>query len=397
MVEVQLPAEWHIGDTMLAEERDDRWTFCPSPRPDESFLSWFTRLAKDNCSDARLLYQELRKSPSSRPNNLEEPSPCLEQAETSHSSRAALIEVLAPHVTMSLTDLQSIKLIPASPKGYWDYLNTPLATPRYCPACLECDETPYFRAQWFVKSYLVCPNHKNLLRDTCHHCGHPVEFWNTSWKEGITICPHCRQDLTKDVIGAFIVHDTEIYQEIQQVHEKGIFRSARVDPTYFFRQLWKLVYHESKHPLVKEYLGRDRFIPADILLQAITAGFRCIADDPERLEFPFRCAIDNLKFASYALLKRHEKTHPIPSELQGFIGARPSPSKSYKRQQRPFHHLKPREILAIRASLEGGTRATDLSRQYKVSRATSYNAKNSNTDAFNDSLTKRRRKPRVNG
>lgn len=394
-MEMAASSGWEVSTDLLADNPSATWDFCTQPLLGESFLSWFTRLAKVNCSDARLLYKELRKSPSPHPKNVEESGARLEQTESSEQVRIKLIELLVPHVKIPPKDLRSFKCESTSHKGYWDYLNTPLATPRYCPACLENDKTPYFRAYWFSKPHLVCPIHEILLRETCPHCGNFVEFWKTNWNEGINICAHCHQDLLKDAAGVFIVHNVELFLEIQQVHEKGIFRSSHVDPPHFFRQLWKIISLERVHPVIQENIGCGKFIPAEILLQAMIIGLNCLVDDPERLELPFKCAFDNLKFATKKLLKIHEKELPISADSHGTVLATSSPSKSYIRPQRPLHHLKPREILAIKEALEEGTRVTDLSRQYKVSRMTIYNAKNSNVSSMNDSLTKRRRKPRI--
>ncbi len=394
-MEMAASSGWEVSTGMLADNPSTTWDFCTQPLPEESFLSWFTRLAKENCSDARLLYKELRKSPSPDPMNVEESGVRLQQTETNEEVRAKLIELLGSHVKMPPNSLQSFKSIPAFHKGDWDYLNTPLVTPRYCPSCLENDKTPYFRAHWFSKPHLVCPIHRILLRETCPHCDNFVEFWKTNWKEGINICAHCHQDLLKGVTGVYIVLKVALFWDIQQVQEKGIFRASHVDPPHFFRQLWKIISLESVHPLIQENAGSGRFIPAETLLQAMIVGLSCLGDDPERLELPFKCAFDNLKFPTKKLLKRHEKEHPITAGYHGKVHASSSPSKSYIRQQRPFHHLKPREILSIRDAIEEGTRVMDLSRQYKVSRATIYNAKNSNTSSLNDSLTKRRRKSRI--
>jgi transposase len=379
-------SEWKIEGNMLAEKRDNHWTYNPQPFPEESFLSWFTRLAKENCSDAYLLYQALREGlPSSCASN-EETCPQLRRVETNGADRAKLIEALAPVISISLADMQSIKLMPVPPKNYWDFLNTPLANPRYCPSCLESDATPYFRAYWYAKWYLVCPIHHSLLRETCHQCGHPVEFWKTSWYESITSCPCCHQDLSNSVDGTFFVHDLELPQKLLQVYEKGILGETHVDPTNFFRQLWKIISQISKHFVINENLGRGKSIPAELILHAIVDGLQCVAIDPERLKFPFGCAACDQKFASSAALKHHELEHETNF---------PPAKKSRKRSQTPFRHLKPHEVIAIKAAIEEGVRVTDLSKKFNVSRATIYNANTSTLETFNDTLTKRKRKPRI--
>ena len=61
---------WDIPTEPYIEENGDTWGFCPKVLKNESFLSWFTRLSKENSSDARLLYHQLIKSSTVRKVNL---------------------------------------------------------------------------------------------------------------------------------------------------------------------------------------------------------------------------------------------------------------------------------------------------------------------------------------
>jgi len=41
----------------------------------------------------------------------------------------------------------------------------------FCPICLREDEIPYWRVEWRFRHWMVCPDHRCWLQDTCSHCG----------------------------------------------------------------------------------------------------------------------------------------------------------------------------------------------------------------------------------
>ena len=302
-------SDWNITREMVKEKTDDHWTSCPPPLKDESFLSWFTRLAKDNCSDVRLLYQSLKKLTSLKGNSLSTISNQLSHLEIHSEIRNNQIEALKPLITISIDQIESLSHITEAPQDTWDYLNTPLETPRYCPHCLEQDAIPYFRAQWFAKPTVICPHHKVFLLNQCPACGQPIKFWDTEWNEGLIYCHHCHHNLSEGEQGAFYVKDITMAFDFQQVYDQGTFHSISTDPIYFFRQLWKLIDFETLDSLIKEANAQNELIPSERLYRALLLGYNCLQKDLNRLYKPFFCKLDHQTFEDYKQLMNHMKGH----------------------------------------------------------------------------------------
>ncbi|HNR14108.1 MAG TPA: TniQ family protein, partial [Thermodesulfobacteriota bacterium] len=47
---------------------------------------------------------------------------------------------------------------------------------RYCPACLDEDDTPYLRLRWRLAYEVVCERHRCLLLDRCPGCRRHIDF-----------------------------------------------------------------------------------------------------------------------------------------------------------------------------------------------------------------------------
>lgn len=93
---------------MHSEQIDEKWDFCPQPFEYESFLSWFTRLAKENCSDVDLLYQKLRTFSSLKSMNKQIIDKQLTKLESNKNLKNELITNLSPFVEMSPSQLKKV-------------------------------------------------------------------------------------------------------------------------------------------------------------------------------------------------------------------------------------------------------------------------------------------------
>lgn len=74
---------------------------------------------------------------------------------------------------------------------------------RYCPACLDEDDTPYLRLRWRLAYEVVCERHRCLLLDRCPGCRRHIDFsglLKQRLRVGpdviLALCPHCRGLLT---------------------------------------------------------------------------------------------------------------------------------------------------------------------------------------------------------
>jgi len=63
---------------------------------------------------------------------------------------------------------------------------------RWCPACLETDEVPYFRRAWRMSFTSTCSKHGLILANRCHYCGQPCMIHKAEFLS----CHNCGTKLT---------------------------------------------------------------------------------------------------------------------------------------------------------------------------------------------------------
>ena len=273
---------WDIPTEPYIEEKDDRWEFCPVPLQDETFLSWFVRLSKDNCSDPRLLYIQLKKESSLRNNNLDLVGKKLASIQGNLKVQKEIITAIKPFINEFVHDFQTSQYSVENSKDISNILNIPLKSPRFCPYCLEQDETPYFRDSWYYKPFLVCSLHQCLLIDTCSHCNTTIQFWNTSWNSDITSCSECGQSIFTEVIGTFKIQNLDYYALIEQAFNEFGKHHKNTNKSLFFQHLWKNISHYSKDPLIQRVNPNNMFISRENLFRAILVELKYIIEKKNR-------------------------------------------------------------------------------------------------------------------
>lgn len=273
---------WNIPTEPYIEEKNDKWEYCPVPLQDETFLSWFVRLSKENCSDPRLLYIQLKKVPYLRNNNLDFIGKKLGSIQNNLKTQKEILSAIKPFIKESIHDFQTSQYKKDNPKDISEFLNVPLKYPRYCPYCLEQDEIPYFRESWYFKPFLVCPLHQCLLIDTCPHCNTPIQFWNTSWKSDITSCSECGQSIFTGVIGTFKIQNLDYYALIEQVFIEFEKYHKNTNKSLFFQHLWKNISHYNKDPQIKQANQNDMLISRENLFRAILVELKYMIEKPNR-------------------------------------------------------------------------------------------------------------------
>lgn len=296
-------SNWNIPLEMLVEEKNELWDYCPQPLENEAFLSWFTRLAKENCSDVDLLYQKLRNPYSGR--KLKEGSLeiHLEKLETNEKIRNDLIEILSLHITLPTLQIKKLLFNTLKSTTIWDYLSIPLETPRYCPKCLKEDKIPYFRSHWFLKFITSCENHRIFLKDVCPHCYSPINFWKTNWDQQIDFCYYCQKDIKQEIIQQSEVEN--IFQKkLLRIFKTGYF-NEKTNSVSYFQQLWKIINMESKDRRIKDMKSNLISLSPERTFKALLVAHRCLENDNERFFKPFVCLKDGLKFSSEMEWKMH--------------------------------------------------------------------------------------------
>lgn len=186
---------WKIPRNLYVPTETEKWDECPTPLPNEVFLSWFVRTTQANYSTPTKVFSVLLDSESDDSRNLK-------QIEFDITLKNELINKLTPYIKISPKHLKEMPF--QTPKRTlkrigWDYLNLPSETPHFCPFCLREDNSPYFRYYWQLRFITVCLIHNCFLLEYCPHCYAPVEYWKVDWEQPIQNCTRCRKNFTKDL------------------------------------------------------------------------------------------------------------------------------------------------------------------------------------------------------
>jgi len=174
---------------------DQLWPGRPRPLQDETFSSWFARVAIAN----GLLPQELFRAAL--------PGAHLHSRDLDRLACPQLIATMAENTGIELDRVHDLtlrtwlgrlieedtglnKLLWLAPVGR-DAARKSFGQ-QICPLCLD-DETPYLRKTWRLGFVTICQIHSVSLVDRCGGCGMPVAP-NTSWDErGRPRCRRCGQ------------------------------------------------------------------------------------------------------------------------------------------------------------------------------------------------------------
>ncbi len=272
---------WNIPTESLIENTSKEWDFCPKVLEKESFLSWFTRISKENCSDARFLYHQLIKHSTIQKVNLDKIGEDLNRLLIDKKTQNEVILALQPYLNIPLHNFENPPYIMKNTNDFLDYLNIPLKFPRYCPYCLAEDKTPYFRDWWFFKPHMVCPTHQFILLNSCPHCNSPIKFWNTSWNQSILCCSECGKDISEDVNGIFELKDINYYDKLHNTFQEYCKVVENVDRAQFLKRLWE--YIMSAYMYSRQELNKICF-SSEQLLRIILRSAKEIVKTPTKKE-----------------------------------------------------------------------------------------------------------------
>jgi hypothetical protein len=266
-------ADWCIPRASLLENADTKWTHCPRPYNDESFSSWFARLAKANCADPLPLYYTL----------IEKQRP-FKDIEHDVSVKSSLMKALGERVeidSMAFNEFQIYGQQGENKVNEKDYLNSILNFPRYCPLCFANDDDPYFRYIWQLPFVCVCPVHHILLLDRCPSCYNPVHYWRTGWDKPVCVCFKCGNNLMKNY--RFLSRpnnhvDLRFQETLVEIYEKGSYQGEKLKRKPFFQSLWINAVKECPVINKEEPLSG---LTTEILYHGLLLSFGKFTEDPE--------------------------------------------------------------------------------------------------------------------
>lgn len=159
-----------------AVRTDDLWPGRPKLLPDESFASWFTRIAAANGLRPIEMLRILQPGGDRNPRDLD------------RFADAHLLHRLAEKTRVEGDGLEWTTFARWAGMVFErdDGLNKLAWLPpagrqggrrcygqQVCPLCLSGDQQPYFRLTWRLSFVTVCPTHNCLLLDRCPSCGEP--------------------------------------------------------------------------------------------------------------------------------------------------------------------------------------------------------------------------------
>lgn len=179
------------------------WPGHPSPLPDETFSSWFRRLACSNGVSAPGLYRAVL------------PGSYLHSRDLDRFACDELIAGLGrntavPEEEMTFATLRrwtgylfeeddgKSKLLWLPPAGWEDSKKS--FGQQVCPKCLAEDEVPYLRMEWRLAFVTACPRDSTLLIDRCPACAEPIQILKNPSPTDLGVsCWKCGRDYSRAI------------------------------------------------------------------------------------------------------------------------------------------------------------------------------------------------------
>ena len=221
------------------------WPIRPQPMGDETFGSWFSRLAWANGVTATELHA------------ISLPGARMHRRDLDRLAEAELLENVSQHTGASVEDLANrtfrywsgrlfesddhrTKLIWLTPAGQIE--TKKCFGQQLCPECLSEHREPYLIQHWRLGFVTSCDVHNVLLVDRCPRCRSPIQpLYHSSPYSTVSDCWNCGFDFREATI-----EETPPFS-----HQKDLVQIAERGWTYlgdehflysisFFRLLWTI-------------------------------------------------------------------------------------------------------------------------------------------------------------
>lgn len=250
----------------------DLWPFRPKPVREESFSSWFSRLAWSNGLSPQELY------------HIALPGSRLYHIDLERHVCNELVNNLALHTGLNPDDLWRRTLqywsgrlferdnghikIPWIPTaGTHQSLNS--YGQQVCTDCLSEAQVPYLHRYWRLSFVTGCKRHGVFLRDRCPDCASLIQPLYTSAHPGsVSSCWRCGFDFRKAERDTCVdPTGMSVQQKLISIAERGWQKMGAYGPVYslsYFRILWlvyRLLVAGRFAMLLREWIGRHAKIP----------------------------------------------------------------------------------------------------------------------------------------
>ena len=213
------------------------WPLRPALLPDETFSSWFARLATGHGLSPAELYRVAKVGAHPRPRDLDryvEPD-----LQALLAERTGMPEEMLRDATFTRWNGRVFEEDDGRNKLYW----LPLAGSenskrsfgqQFCPACLREDGIPYLRLAWRLGFVTACTRHRTQLADRCSGCGEPVQILRTMPDKAIR-CWKCGLDLARVPPGT-AVDDSDLERQgrLLEIAVAGWTPLGAYGPVYSF-------------------------------------------------------------------------------------------------------------------------------------------------------------------
>lgn len=270
---------------MLRIEDNIQWDIIINQEVNETFLSWFSRIAKSNAANPSfLIHQMLQNRKLSNFSDIE----------TNNLMYTELIENLEKYIdglsNVLNNENQLIKFENMKDNillGYDKEI-------KYCNMCLSEDKTPYFRKTWQYNSINICFKHNVVLSKKCPWCLCKIKYWMTTYKGSILDCWNCKLNISSSIVNPQTIDPLviEFQLKLMEIYNNGYFEYGNINMEVSkfvsrFTRFMRIVYKMDHNEFLKFY--QKLSVSEKILV--MTRVYFEIASSPRRLENPYHCNI----------------------------------------------------------------------------------------------------------
>ena len=214
-----------------------RWPRHPALLPDETFSSWFARLAADNGMLPADLYRAIKPGAHARPRDLDR------HVEPDLLAMLAVRTGVCEATLRQATFIRWSGLVFEEDDGRNKLHWLPVAGSaggkrsfgqQFCPACLREDGQPHFRLYWRLSFVTACARHRILLADRCPRCGEPIHVLGSELGRPVR-CWKCEADLAQALQHAEIdLCDLQYQRWLLEIAATGWAPFEGYGPVYSF-------------------------------------------------------------------------------------------------------------------------------------------------------------------